>query len=70
MTRVDPDLRKGVGGREDGQNELRHYIVWFGKGRQKKDHSQLTILAVHLTNYTFIADKVHKNPYIARYTLL
>ena len=47
-------------------NELRHYIVlWFGKVRpKKKGHSQLTI-AAHLTSYTFIADKLHKNPYIA-----
>ena len=43
--------------------------LWFGKVRPKKSHSQL-IIAAHLTNYAFIADKVHKNPYIAHYTLL
>ena len=40
-----------------------------GKVRPKKGHSQLTI-AAHLTNYTFIANEVHNNPYIAHYTLL
>ena len=61
---------KGGGGGGD-QNEPRYYIVWFGKVRPKtKGRSQLTILVAHLTNYTFIADKVHKNPYIDCYTLL
>ena len=32
-------------------------------------HNQLTI-AAHLTSYAFIADKLYKNPYLARYTLL
>ena len=56
---------------KEGQNELRQYIVLFGKMRPKKiGHSHLTI-AAHLTNYTFIAHKVHiNNPYIAYYTLL
>ena len=35
--------------------------------RPKKKRSQP---AAHLTSYAFIADKLHKNPYIARYTLL
>ena len=61
---ADPDLWKGV------QNELRHYIVWFGKVRQKKRSQPAdNNIAAHLTNYTFTADKVHKNPYIAHYTL-
>ena len=37
--------------------------------KKKEGHSQLAI-AAYLTNYAFIADTVHKNPYIARYTLL
>ena len=32
--------------------------------KKKKGHSQLTITA-HLTSYTFIADKLYKNPYMA-----
>ena len=52
------------------QSELRHYIVWFGKVRQKKRSQPAdNNIAAHLTNYTFIADKVHKNPYISHYTL-
>ena len=37
--------------------------------KKKKGHNQLTI-AFHLTSYAFIADKLHKNPYIARYILI
>ena len=33
-----------------GQNELRHYIVWFSKVRPKKGHA----IAAHLTIYAFI----------------
>ena len=48
------------------------HCLWFGKARPKKKmkgHNQLTI-AAHLTSYAFIGDKLHKNPYIARYTAL
>ena len=31
---------------------------------ENKGHSQLTI-AAHLTSYTFIGDKLYKNPYMA-----
>ena len=39
------------------------------RGGEGKGHNQLTI-ATHLTSYVFITDKLHKNPYIAHYTLL
>ena len=42
--------------------------LWFGKVRPKKGHNQLTI-PFHLISYAFIADKLHKNPDIACYTL-
>ena len=54
---ADPDLVSGL-------------VVWRDqKKRKKKGRNQLTI-AAHLTSYASIADKLHKNPYIARYTLL
>ena len=48
------------------------HCLWFGKVSKKKKKKVTTILtiAAHLTSYAFIADKLHKNPYIARYTLL
>ena len=55
------------GGVKMNSETLLHCLVW--QDQKKKCHSQLTI-AAHRTNYIFIADKVHKNPYIARYTLL
>ena len=58
------DMR-GAGLTQTYGNEALH-CLWETK---KKGHSQLTI-AAHLTSYAFIADKVHKNPYIAHYTLL
>ena len=36
---------------------------------KKKGLSKLKI-AAHLTNYVFITDKVHKNPYIAHYCFI
>ena len=53
---ADPDLVSGL-------------VAMVRPKKKKKDHNQLTI-AAHLTSYAFIADKLHKNPYIARYTLL
>ena len=62
-------MRGGAGLTQTYGSEVLH-CLWFGKVRpKKKGHNQLTI-AAHLTSYAFIADKLHKNPYIARYTLL
>ena len=47
-------------------------FLWFGKVRpkkKKKKRSQPTDKSFPPHQLPFLADKLHKNPYIARYTL-
>ena len=63
---ADPDFWKG------GVKMKWHHIVWFGnvKPKNKKKITKVTAtacmltIAAHPTNYAFITDKLHKNPYI------
>ena len=45
-----------------GQNELRHHIASGLVETKKKNKVSQPTIASHLSNYAFIADKVHQNP--------